>query len=124
MGSLMEAFRRTFDTFIQAVETRMDLFSLELQEEKIRVVHIVLWTCAAVFLSAIALVMVTFTIVTAVGVEHKVLAMIICSVIYVIAAGISGYKLYQSLYNSQQPFAETITQLKQDRNRLKPKSGS
>ncbi len=118
----MEAFRRAFDSFIQSVETRLDLFALELQEEKIRFVHIVLWLCAAVFLTAISLVMVTLTVVMAVGEEHKTLAMIICSALYVVGAIVSGSKLYQCLYQSQQPFSETISQLKQDRERFKPKS--
>ena len=120
MGSLMDSFRRVFDTFIHSVETRLDLFALELQEEKIRFVHIVLWLCAAVFMTALALVMITLTIVVAVGEEHKVLAMTICSGVYLLLAGISGNKLYQCLYKSEQPFAETISQLKQDRNRFKP----
>gem|GEM_PF-7069982 len=104
------------------METRLDLFALELQEEKIRFVHIVLWLCAAVFLTAISLIMITLTIVIAVGEEHKTLAMIICSALYVIGAVVSGNKLYQSLYHAEQPFSETISQLKQDRNRFK--SGS
>ncbi|MEM6884122.1 MAG: phage holin family protein [Verrucomicrobiota bacterium] len=122
MGSLMEAFRRAFDSFIQSVETRLDLFTLELQEEKIRFVHIVLWLCAAVFLTAISLVMVTMTIVVIAGEEHKTLAMVVCSALYVIGAIISGSKLYQNLYHAEQPFSETISQLKQDRDRFKPKS--
>ncbi|MEM1158000.1 MAG: phage holin family protein [Verrucomicrobiota bacterium] len=116
----MEAFRRAFRSFIQSVETRLDLFALELQQEKIRFVHIVLWLCSAVFLTAISLIMVTLTIVMAVCEEHKTLAMIICSAVYVIGAVISGSKLYQNLYQSEQPFSETISQLKQDRDRFKP----
>ena len=116
----MEAFKRAFESFIQSVETRLDLFALELQEEKIRFVHIVLWLCAAVFLTAISLVMVTLTIVMVAGEEHKVLAMVILTSLYILLALVSGRKLYMNLYQSEQPFSETISQLKQDRDRFKP----
>lgn len=118
----MDAFRRALDSFIHSVETRLDLFALELHEEKIRLVHIVLWLGAAVFLTAISLVMVTLTIVFAVGDEHKTLTMIICSVLYIVGATVSARKLYQSLYLTDKPFSETIAQLKQDRDRFKPGS--
>jgi len=118
----MESLKRAFETFIRSVETRLDLFALELQQEKIRFVHIVLWLCAAVFLTAISLIMVTLTIVVAVGEEHKSLAMIILTSLYVILACFSGRKLYINLYQSELPFSETISQLKQDRDRFKPSS--
>ncbi len=118
----MEAFKRAFDSFIQSVETRLDLFAVELQEEKIRLVQIVLWLCSAVFLTAISLVMITLTIVIAVGEEYKLISLVVCSVLYVVGAVVSANKLYQSLYQSEQPFADTISQLKQDRDRFKPRS--
>lgn len=112
----MDSVRKAFDSFVKALETRVDLFALELQEEKIRFVHIILWTCAAVFLSALSLIMVTLSVVLLIKPELREEAIAVFTVLYVAASGFSGYKLYQILYKSDKPFSATIDQLKRDQS--------
>jgi uncharacterized membrane protein YqjE len=116
MGGLMESVRGAFDSFVKALETRVDLFALELQEEKIRFAQIILWTCAAVFLTALSLIMVTLSVVLLIKPELREEAIITFTILYVIASGVSGYKLYQILYKSDKPFSSTIDQLKRDQS--------
>ncbi|MGF1677941.1 MAG: phage holin family protein [Candidatus Methylacidiphilales bacterium] len=118
----MDSLRRLLDAFLRAVETRMDLFAVELQEEKIRLIHIVLWTCSAVFLSALSLIMVTLTVVILLRPEYREEALILFCILYLAAAVFSVFKLRKILYTGEVPFAETMSQLKKDREIISPKS--
>lgn len=117
----MDSVRKAFDSFVKALETRVDLFALELQEEKIRFAHIILWTCAAVFLTALSLIMVTLSVILLIRPELREEAIIVFTILYLIGAGVSCYQLYKCLYKSEKPFADTIDQLKRDQKSFSSK---
>jgi len=120
MGGLLDSAKRAFDALLKAVETRLDLFIVELQEEKLRFVQIVLWMCGAVFFTAIGLIMFTFTVITLLGPDLLEEALIVFTVFYVVGAGVSFYKLNQMLRYGEKPFSATIDQLKRDQSNFHP----
>ncbi|MFW6243964.1 MAG: phage holin family protein, partial [Desulfovibrionales bacterium] len=65
LGSLCDLARAVTDTLndgLSLMETRLRLMSLELQEEKGRIVGLLVWTALSVLFAMLAIVMVTFTV--------------------------------------------------------------
>jgi uncharacterized membrane protein YqjE len=54
-GGLFSSVRRVADTCVSSVHNRVELLAVELQEEKIRLVRLLLWTGAALFAAFLAI---------------------------------------------------------------------
>ncbi|MEM6822768.1 MAG: phage holin family protein [Verrucomicrobiota bacterium] len=118
MGSLTASLKRFFESFLKAAETRIDLFSLELQEEKVRAVQIILCACALIFFGAVSLIMIPLGIVLMVDPQYVEEVVLGFAIAYLLFAIIAGVKLHHILYKSEKPFSETIAQLKRDQNQF------
>ncbi len=99
------------------VETRVDLFALELQEEKLRLVQVLIWASATVFLAAAALIMLTLLVLLAFwhDPEQRFIAVVVIFLLYLLGSIYSGISLNKRLKREAMPFAETLGQLKKDR---------
>ena len=111
---------RLLHTLIQLIETRMELFAIEWQEQKIRLVEILIWTSVAVFLGGLSLVMVTITVLFAFWEDPKarLIAMVVMTVLYAGAAVYAGLRLNCILRKLSIPFSDTLSQIKKDRTWL------
>ncbi|MCF8063062.1 MAG: phage holin family protein [Deltaproteobacteria bacterium] len=96
------------------IETRMQLLSLELQEEKSRVVGLLVWAASAVFFGILAVAMVTFTVIYLLEGEGRVVAMVLFTLFYLLAAAVSAVVIRKKLLSTK-PFARTLEALKKDR---------
>jgi uncharacterized membrane protein YqjE len=113
-GGMLETAKRFWSTFRNALENRVDLFLLELKEERIRVVDTVLLVAVIVVCAAMALVLVTFTLVVIFWDSHRLLALGVLSGLYAAGAGTSFWALRRHL--RQWEFLKaTREQLKKDR---------
>jgi uncharacterized membrane protein YqjE len=117
---LFRTFRKIGDTVLAAAQTRLELVSLELQEEKGRLIKLAVWLAAAVFLGVMAMVLVTLTIVFAFGEEARVYVLAGLSLFYIVAALVAFFQIRSRLRKGLLPFADTISELKKDRSLLLP----
>ena len=62
-GGLFSSVRRVADTCVSSVHNRVELLSVELQEEKNRLVRLLLWTGAALFAAFLAITVITIAVV-------------------------------------------------------------
>src|SRR5438093_10732843 len=60
---LFASARRLLDTGLATVQERLELFSVELKEERFRLIELLLWTAAAIFFGVMALTLVTVAVV-------------------------------------------------------------
>ena len=116
-GGIFSSARRLAQRLIGMVETRVELFSLELQEEKLRLVHILIWASATVFLAATSLIMLTGLVLFAFWQDpsQRLIAMAVMAVLYLAGSVYSAVVLNKRLKREAMPFAETLGQLKKDR---------
>jgi uncharacterized membrane protein YqjE len=105
--------RRVADTCLSTVQNRFELFALELQEEKLRLVRLLLWTGAALFSIFLAITIITIAVVVAFP-DHNLLVLVIFGVIYAAIAGGTCVKLCREMKDAPPPLAETIAELKKD----------
>jgi len=119
---LFASLKALGDSLIAAVQTRLEILSVELQEEKWRLVELLVLTAAAIFFSVVAVVVVTITVVMLVGEEARPYVLLAFSVLYIMAAVLSFRGIRDRLKNRPLPFSGTIAELKKDRECLKSRN--
>src|SRR4051812_10458634 len=108
---LIGSARRLVDTGLGLVQNRLELFAVELQEEKIRFVELIVLVCALGAVASLALALLTLTVVLLFWENGRVPALIGLTVIYV-AGAIWLWRLIQArLQQDSKPFSATLEEL-------------
>ncbi|HEX2855718.1 MAG TPA: phage holin family protein [Opitutaceae bacterium] len=103
------------DNLLGSVHDRLELISVELQEEKQRLIQIFIWISAAIFTGMMAIAFASFTIVFLFWESARVPALVGVTVVY--AAAATGIALGFRRMIARQPglFAGSLQELKNDR---------
>jgi len=119
-GGLVGSVKRLTSSVLEAFSTRAELFTVELHEEKIRIIQAIVLAISGTFLSIIALVMITLTVIASVPDDWKLLSALLFCLLYVAGSVFCFFRLKQMLEDGPKPFGHTIEQLKKDQQCLKP----
>ena len=113
-GGWLELLRRMGESFLALLRNRFELFSVELQEEKLRLLNLVLWIClaaalgfAGVFVGIVALAFLLWTLAGYLGLIG--LAAICFGAAVAIIMGIS-----KKIQSGPAPFAQTVAEFRKD----------
>lgn len=120
-NSLWAGVKRILDTVLATAQNRVELFAVELQEEKCRLVEAVLLAAAVTACGMMALTLVTFTIIILVWQDARIPALVILSVLYLAGALISWRALQKRLKN-RTAFSGSLGEIKKDRSCLQPQN--
>lgn len=112
------SLQRGLDALLATTHNRVELFVVELQEEKCRLVEAILCAAAAVALGLMSLSLVTLTVVVLCWENGLVLALAGLSVLYLLGA-VLAWRALQSRLKAGSAFADTLDELKKDRSCLK-----
>lgn len=112
---LLGSLRGLADGLLGSAHDRLELLTIELHEEKYRLIQSLIWIAAIVFLAGLALVFVSFALVVLLWETARMTAVASLAIAYVIGlvAAIIGFKNY--LKRQPKPFAGTLAELKNDR---------
>ena len=116
-GGILGSLRRLLETSLAIVHTRLELVAVEFQEEKSRLAAIFIWAAILVFfgiMSVVALMVMTIFLFW----ENRLAVAIGFSVFFVAGATAAYFALRTKLKKPPIPFAETIDQLRKDRQWL------
>lgn len=116
---LLSSLRNLLETGLAGLQNRIELFAVELREEKCRLIEILLWATAAVFLGMMAVTFVTLAIVIYFWPHARVAALIGVSLFYVATALAAFYGLRTRLTKGPLPFDDTLREIKKDRECLR-----
>lgn len=108
------SLKRILDTLLVTAENRVELFAVELQEEKCRLVEAILCAFAVAAFGMMALSLVTFTVVVLFWENGRFAALVGLSVLYLIGTALA-WRALQSRLKARSAFAGTIEELKKDR---------
>jgi len=117
-GGLLDSLHRLADTGLSAAKARLELFAVEIREERARFLELVSWASLALFLGMMAIIVFTATIVLLCSPEVRPYVAIGFTLFYVSGAIWAGLGLRRRLEKRALPFAETISQLQKDRQWL------
>ena len=118
-GGLFSSVRRVADTCVSSIHNRVELLSVELQEEKIRLVRLLLWTGAALFAAFLAITVITIAVVMLVPDDRRHIAIIAFGLLYALVAVVMAVKLRGEVRNAPPPLADTMSELKKDLQSLR-----
>ncbi len=114
---MLGSLRRLCDNGLTLLHNRVELFSVELQEQKARLVKIMLLAAVAILLGHMAFLLLTAIILVVVGEEARGLVLIGLCVLYALAATGAFFALRKEL-RAPPPFSGTLDQLKKDQEWL------
>ena len=115
---IIASLRRMCDTALKAVYDRVELVSIEAQEEKERLVHLFVFAAIVVFLGSMAVLMLTFTVVYLAHESVRGPLLIVITILY-LAGAVWGYlALRKKLASAPRLFNDTLSELKKDRDWL------
>ena len=116
------SFRTLGESLVAALQDRIELFSVELQEEKFRLIQIFVWISAAVFASVMTIAFASITLVYLFWESARLAVLGGLTLLY--AAGVVAIVVAFRRYLARQakPFAATLQELGEDRTCIR--SGS
>jgi len=114
-SGLLGSLRGLADGLLGSAHDRLELFTIELHEEKYRLIQSFIWISSIVFLAALALVFVSFALVVLLWETARMTAIAALAAAYVLGliAAVIGFKRH--LRQQPRPFAGTLAELKNDR---------
>ena len=112
---LLDDLRGLFGSLFDLAGRRLELLTIEAQEEKARLLDLVFRAAAVLVLSWMALVTATATLVVAFWDKHPVLVLAVVTLAYGGSAALLALSLRRRLRQASRPFAGTIEELRKDR---------
>jgi uncharacterized membrane protein YqjE len=114
-SGLLGSLRSFADGLLGSLHSRIELLSLELQEEKFRLIQVFIWISAMVFLAILATVFASLVLVAMFWETARVTVMCSLAGAYLVGliAVLVGFRRF--LAQQPKPFAATLTELKKDR---------
>jgi uncharacterized membrane protein YqjE len=121
-AGIIDSVRTFADNLLATVQDRIELVSVELQEEKLRLIKVFIWISAAIFAGLLALMFASITIVYLFWDSARLAALIGVTALYTAAtvAIIVAFRAY--IARQPKPFAATIAEIKNDRACIQTKS--
>lgn len=116
-SGLLNSARTILDSGLGLVQSRMELFSAELLEERTRFFRIILFAAALVTFGTLALALLTITIVFAFWESARLAVLSGLTLLYFLGTGLLYYKVNKQLRQGR-PMSASIDELKRDRNYL------
>lgn len=114
-----DSLKRVLDTLLAIGQNRVELFAVEMQEEKHRLAEAILCATAVAGLGLMTLSLVTFTIVVLFWENGRLPALVTLSFLYLAGTGFA-WRALRARLDRGGAFAETIAELKKDRACLEP----
>ena len=112
---LLDELRGLFGSLFDLAGRRLELLTLEAQEEKARLLDLVFRAALIIVLSWMALVCATATLVVAFWDQHPVTVLVVVTLGYGGAAALLALSLRRRLRQASRPFASTLEELRKDR---------
>lgn len=113
-SGIFASLRRLADTALSTVQNRVELFALELQEEKSWLISTLLWAAAMIFFCGLAIILAVGAILYFAPESWRpwVLLGIAAVFIWLAINAVAGFR--RSLRDKRPPLSETMGELKKD----------
>lgn len=114
-SGLLGSVRTFADSLLGSVHDRIELISVELQEEKQRLIQIFIWISVAIFTAMMAIVFASITVVYLFWESARLAVLGGLTLFYTGAAVTTVLALRRQISRQPKPFAASLQELKNDR---------
>jgi uncharacterized membrane protein YqjE len=115
---LLRSLRTIFARLLATFQTRAELLAVEWKEERYRLFELILLAGGALLLGGLALLLASITIILVFPLHLRVYAALVLMLLYAFGSGFLLLKIKRKLH--EEPFSETVDQLKKDWECLTP----
>jgi len=119
-SGLLATARSFVQNLLGSVQNRLELFGTELQEEKFRLIQVIIWIAAAAFAGVMALAFASITLVYLFWESARLAVLSGLTLFYGLGFGIILWQFRRFLARQPKPFAATIAELEKDRECIRP----
>lgn len=117
-SGLLGAARGLLASLLEMGETRLQLASTELEEERLRLAELLLYATFSLFFLGVGLVLAALLLVLLVDAAHRMQALAVVTAVY-LGAGVSGAVLWRRKARNKPPLlGATIDELRRDQAAL------
>ncbi|HTT36037.1 MAG TPA: phage holin family protein [Burkholderiales bacterium] len=117
-GGLVDSVKALLSTLVGIAHTRLELLSVELQEEVGRVAILLLWGALALFFAFLGVAFLGLVVVIAMWDDHRLLASGLVAGFFLLLAILAGTVLSARLSAKPRPFHASLGELAKDRDHL------
>lgn len=110
----LDALKGLSKSLLEGLNQRFDLFSLELEEEKQRLLTVLIVSLVAVFAAFMAFLCLNLVIVLLTWDSNRLLAVGLLAGFYLVLALGAGLWIRQRITNAPQPFAASLEEFRRD----------
>ncbi|EPJ5552482.1 phage holin family protein [Pseudomonas aeruginosa] len=114
------SLRRFGAAFLGLLHGHVELFGIELQEQKANTLRLLLFAGLALVFALLLLVGLSLLVLIVFWDTNRLAAALGLCLLYVIGSLFCGWRLYQSINDESSPFSATLEELANDRERLLP----
>ena len=119
-GGRPPSLRRFGAAFLGLLHGHVELFGIELQEQKANTLRLLLFAGLALVFALLLLVGLSLLVLIVFWDTNRLAAALGLCLFYVIGSLFCGWRLYQSINDESSPFSATLEELANDRERLLP----
>jgi uncharacterized membrane protein YqjE len=116
---LLDSTRNLLDTALGLLQTRVELVATEIEEEKERLLGVVMFGAVAFVLLGLAVVFLAITLTVLLWDEHRLLILTILSSVFLLGGTGAFIFAARNARPRERLFAATLAELKQDRATLR-----
>jgi uncharacterized membrane protein YqjE len=121
-SGLLGSLRGFADGLIGSVHDRVELLSIEVHEEKHRLIQIILWIAGVILSGMLAIIFAGLALIFLFWDTHRVEAACGLAALYAIAFGVVVVAFRRHLERQPRPFAGTLNELQRDRECIPPEN--
>jgi uncharacterized membrane protein YqjE len=115
---MFERLQRMLLTLVTLAHTRLELATVELEEEARRLTGIVLWAVAGILCAGFGVLLLALTVVIAFWEGHRLLASVLVTLVFFAVAAAAALIVRRRLRERPRLLAATIGELKRDARAL------
>lgn len=112
--------RRLGAAFLGLLHSHVELFGIELQEQKSRTLSLLLFAGMALVFALLLLIGLSALLLIVVWDSYRLAGIIGLCIFYTLAAVFCGLRLKAAIFDESSPFSGTLQELANDRERLMP----
>ena len=120
-SGLVASLQRMLATVLEIVQTRIEIVSNEIEEEREQLQHLVLYGLLTILFLAFGLMLATLFVILLYWDQYRLTVVGVFAGLYLAIGIISGLAVAVRRRTRQRFLATTISELQQDRDRLRPK---
>lgn len=121
-GGFLASLASLSDGLLASVQHRLQLFGVEVQEQKLRLIQTIVWVSAAIFAGVMTLTFASLTLVYLFWATARLAVLGGLTLLYTTALVATLVGLRRHLARQPPPFAATLRELETDRTWIRPGS--